>query len=67
MLTLHWVNATVFVYTGSDYWPYVMIESTLQFDAVGIVPDLLPFLWVVQRSTKYIVKKTGRETAWEWG
>ena len=40
-----------------------MIESTLEFDAVGIVPDLLLLLQVVQRSNNYVVKKTGWETA----
>jgi len=41
---------------------YVMIESTLQFDDVGVVPGLLPLLWVVQR-----VMKMEWETAWEGG
>jgi len=29
---------------------YVTIESTLQFDDIGVVPGFLPHLWVVQRS-----------------
>ena len=29
---------------------YVMIESTLRFDDIEVIPGLLPLLWVVQRS-----------------
>ena len=27
-----------------------MVESTLRFDDIGVVPGLLPLLWAVQRS-----------------
>ena len=30
---------------------YIMIESTFQFDDIGVVPGLLLLLWAVQRSS----------------
>ena len=40
---------------------YVMIESTLQFNDVEVIPDLLPLLWAVGS------KKMEQVTAWERG
>ena len=37
-----------------------MIESTLQFDAMGVVPDLVPLLLAVQRSCMQSRKQSGR-------
>jgi len=36
-----------------------MIESTLWFDNVGVVPGLLPFLWADQRLHMHAFKKNG--------
>jgi len=44
---------------------YMVIESTLQFDNVGVVQGLLPLLRAVQRSRMWSRKQ--RETAWEQG
>jgi len=39
---------------------YVMIESTLWFDDVEVIPGLLPFLWAVQRSHMRSRKRSRR-------
>ena len=37
-----------------------MIKSTLRFDDVRVVSDLLPLLWVLQRSPMWSRKRSGR-------
>jgi len=39
---------------------YVMIESTLRYDDVGVVPGLLPLLHVVQWLHMWSRKRSGR-------
>ena len=39
---------------------YVMIESTLWFDDVEVIPGLLPLLQVVQRSCMQSRERSGR-------
>jgi len=39
---------------------YVMIEFTLQFDDVEVIPGLLPLLWAVQRSRMQSREWSGR-------
>ena len=38
-----------------------MIESTLRFDDVEVIPGLLPLLWVVQRSHMQSSERSGRQ------
>jgi len=45
---------------------YFMIESTLWFDNIEVIPGLLSLLRVVQRSRMWS-REQERETAWERG
>ena len=58
------VHGHVAIITETKY-RYVMIESILWFNGVGVVPGLiLPFF--CSSKVNYAVKKAEQETAWGW-